>query len=365
MHVCTCSNQELLSIEDRLEGVKKLYCENFPGCSETLDEAPPIELAPLETSGMVYLRAVHRDLARHHLLSVIPGPAVPTPMMPLATTLAPRAGRRLAAPLVGMVAVALLVGAALTLALPSPPPGIGGGGGSSQAQGSLALVTTDDRDRTPFNRKAAPAPVTQSVPAASAPSDLVPVLESRVAPVAVATAPRRSVRRAPKKTLRRALVKADPPAPQGAERRPAPEGAERRPAPEGAERRPAVAKQASPEPAAGLTLERILKNARGKSGTVLPPPEVLPEKLGAKAYGQLQAQLRRRTRHCLKKFGFTHVTARVRLRLRGDRGRVTWVKMRGRLKGTPVGRCIELVARHLRVPRFKQSRQTLTIPFRY
>lgn len=370
MRVCTCDNQELLNIEDRLAGVKQLYCENFSGCvAPVAGDAAPRDLMPLETSGAVYLRAVNEELQKHHVLAAHPGPPVPTPMLPTATTLAPATESHFALPLLGILAIASVAGAVLMLERTRQD--LDSGGVPPGAKASLALLGSDNSEEAAPLRAVTPR-------AAPKPRSLTPdrvVLPARP-PKRAAAAPKV---RAPGRALLRQRTKPLAKAPTRPEKKqPAPMLApEMKPDPVSAPTLAPVLTAMKPDvPAtapvqAGAatgtgapSLERMLKAATGKTGTVLPPPVELPKRLGPKAITAAQKQMRRRAGHCLRKFGFTHVTATLRVRVRGDRGRVTWAGVRGRLKGTPAGRCIERAARHLRTGRFSQSRQVFTIPIR-
>jgi len=384
MHVCTCENQELLTIEDRLEGVRRLYCENFAGCVPSKrGEDPPIELALLETSGLVYLRAVSEQLKMHHTLDEIGVPPVGMPMLPAAVALAPKPASRLVVPLVGVLALVFAVAGAFALDLWGRRSGAASESPGRQVSGSLAAVRQPAeaassgaflRTSRVLRPAASPPSLTCSPPVGAGPRPVGSCSRAQIQtpPSMRRRAARRSSAMSPAKRLR---APAPPTAPLALAAPPTAPLALAAPptAPLALVAPPTVASTAPVDltpvrhgapPVVRPSLERLLKAATGKTGTVMPPPEVLPHRLGAKAITVVQGQLRHRAASCLRRFGFTHLTLRVRVRVRGDRGRVTWAKVRGRLRGTPAGRCIERAARHLRTPRFVQARQTLTLPIR-
>jgi hypothetical protein len=382
MNVCTCEKRELLSIEDRLEGLRRVYCENFGGCGSSMEaEGPLIEATLPETSGLVYLRAVSDQLKTHHTLGAYPGLQVSTPMRPAVVTLAPRRARRLVVPLLGVLGLALasVVATVVTLDLSRGPREAAVIFPGRQVSGLLAgdpvsadLLTSKLRISPEVIRLGMLPPDPPSTPAVACEES--PRSAQCSLPRAHSAPPKR-------RRPHRPVPAVSPQRPRKPKPKPTPTPT---PAPVLAPTptpTPVLASMsvasgiATPDlgpvrarvgatPVTGPSLEHLLKAATGKTGTVMPSPEVLPERLGPRAVMAVGRQLRRRAAPCLQKFGFTHVTAQVRVRLRGDRGRVTWAKVRGRLQGTPAGRCIERVARHLRTTRFSQSRQTLTLPIR-
>jgi hypothetical protein len=70
-----------------------------------------------------------------------------------------------------------------------------------------------------------------------------------------------------------------------------------------------------------------------------------------------------RIKRCLKKFGLFYRRLSARIVIQGKSGRVVSARVLGRYRGAPVAHCVQRRLRRVRFPRFRQSRQRVTLSF--